>query len=68
MKRERDIVFEIGAHFVIRAPKGYEVYRQGLTHATRVAQIGQGYGGNRALDRAIQEAERREADDRTHWG
>lgn len=38
--------------------KGYEVYRTGITHSTRVASIG--LGATLGLPRAIAECERRQ--------
>lgn len=59
--KEEDIVFESGNHWVLRVPSGYEVYKIGVTHSTRCAQIG--YRGEEGLRRAIQEVERREGQD-----
>lgn len=54
-----DIVTESANHFAIRVgEKGFEVYRKGLTHATRCAIIG--YTGDRGLQRVSAEIERRE--------
>lgn len=55
----KDVVFEQGKHWVLRVDGGYEVYRTGVTHSTRCAQIG--YTGERGLQKAIAEAQRREA-------
>lgn len=54
----KDIVFETDRHWVKRVPKGFEVYKTGLTHSTRVARIG--YTGEPGLQRAKQEIARRE--------
>jgi hypothetical protein len=58
-KAEKVIVFETDRHWVKRVPKGFEVYKTGLTHSTRVASIG--YKGNKGLQRAKREIARREA-------
>jgi hypothetical protein len=57
--RLKDIVFETDRYWVKRVPKGFEVYKTGLTHSTRVAIIG--YTGDKGLQRAKLEIERREA-------
>jgi hypothetical protein len=61
---EQDIVFESGKYWVFDAKKkGFEVYKNGVTHSTRCAQIG--WTGQVGLDRAKQEITRRqELDDR----
>lgn len=61
---EQDIVFESGKYWVFDAKKkGFEVYKTGVTHLTRCAQIG--WTGQVGLDRAKQEIKRRqELDDR----
>jgi len=48
-------VLDVGA-------RGYEVYRTGITHSIRVASIGHGNALDLGLARAIQEAERRQAE------
>lgn len=65
----KDIVYETKTHFAIRVDKsttaktgikvtgGYEVYKIGITHATRCAIIG--WNGDLGLARAIAECERR---------
>ena len=55
----KDIVFETDHYWVKRVPKGFEVYKTGSTHSTRVSIIG--YTGDRGLQRAKAEIERREA-------
>ena len=55
----KDIIFETDQYWVKRVPKGFEVYKIGLTHSTRVAVIG--YTGDKGLQRAKLEIERREA-------
>jgi hypothetical protein len=61
---EQDIVFESGKYWVFDAKKkGFEIYKSGITHSTRCAQIG--WTGQVGLDRAKQEIKRRqELDDR----
>lgn len=63
MVRPEDILHET-AHFWVLAvgKKGFEVYRTGLTHSTRVARIGHAteQSPHLGLPRAIQECERRE--------
>ena len=59
MTNLKDIVFETDHYWVKRVPKGFEVYKTGLTHSTRVAIIG--YAGDKGLQRAKQEIARREA-------
>jgi hypothetical protein len=54
----KDIVFETEHYWVKRVPKGFEVYKTGLTHSTRVASIG--YTGDKGLQRAKDEIARRE--------
>lgn len=48
--READFLYVNGRFWVCRATKGFEVYKDGFTHATRVAVIG--YEGADGLDRA----------------
>lgn len=58
---EDDIKYETEHFWVLDVgPRGYEVYRSGLTHSTRVASIGPGRGPRLGLERAIAEADRRE--------
>ncbi len=59
--RLEDIVFEMGKHWVLSVPNGYEVYRIGITHSTRVARIGRDSDTFNGRARAIAECERREA-------
>lgn len=52
------IVFERGIFYVTRNSKGhFEIYKMGATAATRVAYIG--YEGQKGLDRAKEEIDRR---------
>jgi len=60
--RVEDIAYERGSYWVLKVPTGYEVYRTGITHSTRVARIGWP-GEQKGLDRAIAEIDRREAQD-----
>lgn len=55
--REQDIAYENPTHWVLRVKNGFEVYRIGITHSVRCAQIG--YTGNEGLQRAIVIADRR---------
>lgn len=50
-------IYENGDYWVAKAKKGYEVYRTGITHSTRCAIIG--YEGQKGLDMAKAEADRR---------
>ena len=59
--RERDIVYELRQHWVLKVAKGYEVYRVGPTHSTRVAIIGRDSEAFDGRGRAIAECQRREA-------
>lgn len=38
--KESDIVYEKGNYFAIKTNRGFEVYRTGITHSTRVAAAG----------------------------
>lgn len=53
-----DIAHETPQHFVLRVAGGFEVYKIGVTHSTRCAQIG--FTGEEGLQRAIAEVVRRE--------
>lgn len=58
--REEDIKHKTGNFWVLDVgSKGYEVYQRGFTHSTKVASVGLGEG--LGLPRAIEEAERRQA-------
>lgn len=59
MLKESDILFEIGDYWVYESHDwcGYVVMKNGQTHAVMVARIG--YEGDRGLERAIQEANKR---------
>jgi hypothetical protein len=57
-----NLIHENGTHYVLRTPKNFEVYRNGFVAATRVASYGRGLKD--ALNRAIADAERRDA---VHW-
>lgn len=55
---EDDILYQNGDYWVCAAAKsGFEVYRDGTTHSTRVAVIG--YEGVRGLERAKLECDER---------
>ncbi len=66
MTRESDILYQNGRFWVRAAEfgsgrfkpksKGFEVWEDGITHATRRAIIG--FEGQKGLDRAITEADR----------
>lgn len=57
--QEKDIKHETRNFWVLDVGnKGFEIYRIGVTHSTRVAQIG--YRGEFGLNRAIAECERRQ--------
>lgn len=67
MMKESDILYERGAYWVCAEqfgsgrlrPKsnGFAVYRAGLTHSVRVMSVG--FSGERGLQRAIDEANKR---------
>ncbi len=61
MHTEDNIAYENSTHWVLDDPKKkfLEVYRIGLTHSERCAQIGRGLPD--PLQRAIEEADRRHA-------
>lgn len=57
-----DIKYETDGYFVLAVgARGFEVYRKTSTHSERCAQIG--FQGQRGLDRAIEECNRREGVD-----
>lgn len=56
--QEKDIVVETKNYWALRTPKGYEVYKTGITHSVRCARIG--FTGQEGLERAKQECLRRE--------
>ena len=58
MYKESDIAYEKGQFWVLNlGSKGFEVYKNGITHSTRCAIIG--FTGKNGLDRAILEIDRR---------
>lgn len=57
MTRESDILYQNGPFWVCKAKKGYEVYEDGVTHATRRAILGS--DGPYWFERAKAEADRR---------
>lgn len=60
MIKESQIVYETPKHWVLDCGlKGYEVYRKTITHSERCARIG--FTGDKGLERAKAEIERREA-------
>lgn len=55
---EAQIAYEKGEYWVLNlGKKGFEVYRNGITHSTRCAVIG--FQGGTGLSRAIAEIDRR---------
>jgi hypothetical protein len=54
-----EIVFETNRYSIVRVTKGFEVYEIGATAAKRCTVIG--YEGDKGLQRAKLEVERREA-------
>ena len=54
----KDVLHESKHHWVLRIEGGFEVYRVGITHSTRCAQIG--YTGDVGLQKAIAECARRD--------
>lgn len=54
-----DIVHEQGNHWVVRYDKGFKVFRSGVVASTLCATIG--YTGQKGLDKAKAECDRREA-------
>ncbi len=59
MLRTHEIVYENSTHWVKSVKNGFEVYRNGLTHSVRCAQIGS--KGDQGINRAIKEADKRDA-------
>ena len=57
--KESDIKYENGDYWVLQVKTGHEVYKNGVTHSTRCAQIGFGRDMAYSLRRAIGEADRR---------
>lgn len=55
MTRESDILYQNGNFWVCKSRKGYEVYEDGITHATRRAIIGS--DGPQWFERAKAEAD-----------
>ena len=53
-----DIKYENSTHWVMQVQTGYEVYRIGVTHSTRCAQIGWP-NSEKGLNKAIVEADKR---------
>lgn len=40
--KEKDIVIEVFDHWVLKVKTGFEIYKTGITHSTRCAQLGKG--------------------------
>lgn len=59
------IKYENETHFVVQVATGYEVYKSGITCATRVARIGWPKS-DKGLHRAIEEADKRAAIEQNH--
>ena len=57
--KSEDIVYEQGDYFVLPADgkEGFEIWKSGITHATRCGVIG--WEGQKGVDRAKIEIERR---------
>ena len=53
-----DVKHETKHFWVLQVKHGFEVYKTGITHSVRCAQIG--YKGEIGLNKAIAECERRE--------
>jgi hypothetical protein len=62
--KESDILYEIGKYWVTHCKTGHEVYKNGVTHSTRCAQIGFS-DPEKSLSRAIDEANGRHDRDQT---
>lgn len=58
--RLEDVVHETKDFWVLKVPKGHEVYQTGITHSTRCAIFGVFHDGS-GLQRAITECNRRQA-------
>lgn len=58
MYKEQDIAYEQGNYWALIVKFGFEVYKIGLTHSTRVASIG--YKGEDGMNRVKAEIARRE--------
>lgn len=56
--KESDIIYELTNFWVLRVETGFEVLKTGVTHSTRVAQIG--YTGQVGIDKAITECQQRQ--------
>ena len=54
-----DVMHETPDYWVLRVKNGFEVYKTGITHSVRCAQIG--WRGQKGLDRAITECSKRQA-------
>lgn len=57
----KNIVYESGNYWVLKVPSGFEIYRTGVTHSVRCAQIG--WKGKQGLTKAKAEIERRQHHD-----
>lgn len=61
--RESDIVLEDGQYWVLKVPTGLDVFKVGVTHSTRCAQIGWPDDMPKAMGYARREIARRQAID-----
>jgi hypothetical protein len=59
MYKEKDIVYETKDFWVLEVKYGYDVYKKGITHSIRCAQIGWA-NTDKGLGRAIKECNRRQ--------
>lgn len=57
MSKLTDILYELGDYFVTRAKKGFQVYKNLVTHSVCIANIG--HEGQKGLERAKDEIDRR---------
>ncbi len=57
MLQESDIVYQQGGFWAVKTLKGFEIYKDGVTHAVRCAVIG--FTGVEGLRRVKAEIERR---------
>lgn len=58
--KAKNIMYEGRNYWVLKIKDGFEVYRTGITHSTKVSQIG--YTGEKGLNRAIIDCKNREND------
>jgi hypothetical protein len=58
MYKETDIAYEKGNYWALKVKYGFDVYKIGITHSTRVARIG--FQGERGVAEVKEEIARRE--------